>query len=78
MKFSDKRILITTSVGKYVWYPILQVVDFIEPNKKRASFTLQLDLDENTELGAMIKATTDMLKKLKQVRFDRVNKDKVE
>ncbi len=67
-QISDKRVLIQTRVGKYVWWPILYLIDFVEPGKRRSSFIIHLDQDENTELGAMIKATNDMLKKLKERR----------
>ena len=72
---SDKVILIETRVGKYVWWPILQLVDFVEPGKKKALYQLHLSSSNNTELGAMIQATTDMLKKLKEHRHNLKMKD---
>lgn len=64
----SKQVIIVTSVGRFVWWPFLQVVDWIPKGNRIATVTLQLTLSQNTELGAMIKATDFMLKALKSKR----------
>jgi len=61
-----KKVLITTRVGKYVWHSMFQVVDWIPKGSRTATITISLRNSENTELGAMIKATDHMLKMLKE------------
>lgn len=63
--------LITTRVGKYVWVPALQLVDWIPKGYRKATITLDLTIKQNTELGAMIKATEHMLKMLKESKKER-------
>lgn len=60
------QTLITTRVGKYIWNPILQLVDWIPVGRRRATITLHLRDRENTELGSMIVATNHMSKMLKE------------
>jgi len=62
------QTLITTDYGKYVWYPALQLVDWIPKGQRKATFTLSLLTNNNTELRAMIAATNHMLKMLKEMR----------
>lgn len=64
----DREVLIITPVGKYVWYPILQVVDWIPKQNRKATITIGLRDRDNTQLGAMIKATDHMLKMLKEAK----------
>ena len=65
-------VLITTRFGKYVWYPPLQVIEFVEKGKRRGrnEHDIFLNVNNNTELRAMIAATTDMLKRLKEIKKD--------
>ncbi len=61
------QVLITTDYGKYVWYPPLQLIDFVVKGQHKANHSIQLSERNNTELRAMIAATKDMLKMLKDV-----------
>ncbi len=67
------QTLITTRFGRYVWLPVLQLVDFIPIGKRKSSHTLHLGSNENTELGALLKASSDMLDKLKDVKRKRTS-----
>lgn len=62
------QTLITTRVGKYVWHPILQLVDWIPAGRRRATITISLRDKDNTELRAMIVATKHMLSMLNDHR----------
>lgn len=61
------QTLITTDYGKYVWYPALQLIDFKEKGQRKPNHSIHLSERNNTELRAMIAATKDMLKILKDV-----------
>lgn len=71
MRLGSSQVLITTRVGRYIWWDALQVVDWIPKGSRRASITISLRVSENTELGAMIKATDHMLKMLKESKKQR-------
>ncbi len=64
----SNQVIITVSVGKYVWEPMLQLIDWIPKGHRKATITLDLREKENTELGAMLKATTHMLQMLKETK----------
>jgi hypothetical protein len=68
---STTQVLITTRVGKYVWNPILQLIDWIPKGYRKATITISLNARNNTELGAMTKATDHMLKMLKELKKER-------
>ena len=69
----NAKVLITTRVGRYIWEPAFQVVDFIPKGKKKAEFTIYLREPDNTELRATIRATQDMLTKLKESLKERTD-----
>lgn len=74
MSESTRQTLITTRFGKYVWYPALMVVDFIQPGKKTPLVTLYIKIQRNnTELGATLLAATHMLSELKKEKAARRN-----
>lgn len=66
------QTLITTRVGKYVWDSVFQVIEWIPAGRRKATISIGLNINENTELRAMIRATNHMLSMLKEERKQRL------
>lgn len=69
----DKQVIIRISSCRYVWWPLLQIVDCVPKGCSTPWNTIHLRDSENTELGALIKATDHMLKELKRSKAERKN-----
>lgn len=45
--------LVRTDLGRWIWWPALQTVDYLERGQRVTSHTLHLTSRRNTEVGAL-------------------------
>lgn len=66
---TDKRILVTISTGKFVWYPALAIVDFIENGKRSHSSAFEtIFVTQNSEYGALKAIMRYLGKQVKELK----------
>lgn len=56
--------------GKYIWVPILQLVDFIPKGKHRGTVVIHLTTKKNSEFEATMLAVKHMASFLKEKKAD--------
>ena len=47
------QLMVVTGLGKYVWTPALQVIDYIKVDRRRPASTHPLSASENNRAGVM-------------------------
>jgi len=50
---NGRIVLVRTMRGRWVWWPALQVVDYIPAGKRTPKWSFTLASSQNTEVGAL-------------------------
>jgi hypothetical protein len=62
------QIVMRNPYGRYVWYPELSLVDYVEQGKIEGMQIDCLDQKENTEMGALIVAAKHVVQEVEKRR----------